>query len=150
MFSRGGAGRGWRVSRGVDRSQRFRRSRMSTNVASDFEANEGDLKGLRGRSIVAAHGDMAMIGVGIVGCNYGRTVLVPAFRHDPRCEIVALGGTDAARTAELAQAANIAHGFGAWQAQVEEPTVGVVAIAVPPHLQPTIARRALELGKPVF
>jgi predicted dehydrogenase len=91
-----------------------------------------------------------VIGVGIVGCNYGRTVLVPAFRHDPRCEIVALGGTDAARTAELAQAANIAHGFGAWQALVEEPTVGVVAIAVPPHLQPTIARRALELGKPVF
>jgi predicted dehydrogenase len=26
----------------------------------------------------------------------------------------------------------------------------VVAIAVPPHLQPAIARRALELGKPVF
>src|SRR6266511_2684499 len=107
MFSRGGAGRAWRVSRGVDRSQRFRRSRMK---ASDFEANEGDLKGLRGRSIVAAHGDMAMIGVGIVGCNYGRTVLIPAFRQDPRCEVVALAGTDAARTGGLARAANVARG----------------------------------------
>ena len=37
-----------------------------------------------------------MIGVGIVGCNYGRTVLIPAFRQDPRCEVVALAGTDAA------------------------------------------------------
>jgi predicted dehydrogenase len=91
-----------------------------------------------------------VIGVGIVGCNYGRTVLVPAFRHDPRCEVVALAGTDAARTAGLARAANIARGFGGWQALVEEPNVAVVAVAVPPHLQPEIARRALELGKPVF
>jgi predicted dehydrogenase len=91
-----------------------------------------------------------MIGVGIVGCNYGRTVLIPAFRHDPRCEVVALAGTDAARTAELARAANVARGLGSWQALVEERAVGVVAIAVPPDLQPTIAQRALELGKPVF
>ena len=42
-----------------------------------------------------------MIGVGIVGCNYGRTVLLPAFRTDPRCEVVALAGTDRARTAGL-------------------------------------------------
>jgi len=93
---------------------------------------------------------MMMIGVGIVGCNYGRTVLIPAFRHDPRCEVVALAGTDAVRTAELARAANIARGFGSWQALVEEPAVAVVAIAVPPDFQPTIAQRALELGKPVF
>jgi predicted dehydrogenase len=123
---------------------------MSTSVASDFEANEGDLRGLRGRSIVAAHGDMAMIGIGIVGCNYGRTVLIPAFRQDPRCEVVALAGTDAARTADLARAANAARAFDNWQALVEEPAVAVVAVAVPPGLQPAIAQRALELGKPVF
>ena len=42
-----------------------------------------------------------MIRLGIVGSNYGRTVLLPAFRADPRCEVVALAGSDAARTAEL-------------------------------------------------
>ena len=42
-----------------------------------------------------------MIRLGIVGCNYGRAVLLPAFRADPRCEVVALAGTDAARTAAL-------------------------------------------------
>jgi predicted dehydrogenase len=26
----------------------------------------------------------------------------------------------------------------------------VIAVAVPPHLQPAIAQRALDLGKPVF
>jgi predicted dehydrogenase len=91
-----------------------------------------------------------VIGVGIVGCNYGRTVLVPAFRHDQRCEIVALAGTEAGRTAEFARAVNVARGFGDWQALVDEPTVAVVAVAVPPYLQPGVAQRALELGKAVF
>jgi predicted dehydrogenase len=91
-----------------------------------------------------------VIGVGIVGCNYGRTVLVPAFRTDPRCDVVALAGTDAERIANLARAVNVARGFGDWRALVEEPAVAVVAVAVPPHLQPAVAQRALELGKAVF
>jgi len=91
-----------------------------------------------------------VIGVGIVGCNYGRTVLVPAFRTDPRCDVVALAGTDAERTANLARAVNVARGFGDWRALVEDPTVAVVAVAVPPHLQPAVAHRALQLGKAVF
>lgn len=76
--------------------------------------------------------------LGIVGCNYGRTVLIPAFRHDPRCEVVALAGTDAARTAALARAANVSQGFVGWEALVEDREVAVVAIAVPPELQPAL------------
>jgi predicted dehydrogenase len=91
-----------------------------------------------------------VIGIGIVGCNYGRTVLLPAFRADPRCEVVALAGTDAARTAELARAAGVARGFGNWRALVDDCAVAAVAVAVPPDLQPEVARRALGLGKPVF
>ena len=111
---------------------------------------------VRPRDVVsAAHarwgrGEVAVIGVGIVGCNYGRTVLLPAFRADPRCEVVALAGTDAVRTAELARAADVARGLGDWRALVEDPAVAVVAIAVPPELQPEVARRALDRGKPVF
>src|SRR5262249_49333452 len=90
------------------------------------------------------------IGVGIVGCNYGRTVLIPAFRQDPRCEVVALAGTDAARTAGLARAANVARGLGRWQAVGEGPAAAVIAGARPPALRPALARRALELGKAVF
>jgi predicted dehydrogenase len=94
--------------------------------------------------------ELIVIGIGIVGCNYGRAVLIPAFRTDPRCEVVALAGTDAARTAELALAANVARGYGDWRALVDDAAVSAVAIAVPPHLQPEIAQRALDLGKPVF
>ena len=91
-----------------------------------------------------------MIRVGIVGCNYGRNVLLPAFRSDPRCEVVALAGTDAARTAELARAADVARGLGDWRLLVDDAAVDAVAVAVPPNRQPEMARRALDLGKPVF
>ena len=91
-----------------------------------------------------------MIRIGIVGCNYGRLVHLPAFRLDPRCEVIALAGSDAARTAELALASNIPLAFGGWQELVEHPDIDAVTIAAPPNLQPAIAVRALERGKPVF
>jgi predicted dehydrogenase len=91
-----------------------------------------------------------VIRIGIVGCNYGRLVHLPAFRLDPRCEVIALSGSDAARTAELALASNIPLAFGSWEELVTHPDVDAVTIAAPPNLQPAIAIRALELGKSVF
>lgn len=91
-----------------------------------------------------------MVRIGIVGCNYGRLVQLPAFRLDPRCKVVALAGRDPARTAELARAESIPLAFGNWEQLVEHPDVDAVCIATEPGLQPQIAIRALELGKPVF
>jgi predicted dehydrogenase len=92
----------------------------------------------------------SVIRLGIVGSNYGRTVQLPAFRADARCQVVALAGSDAGRTAELAHAANVPKAYGGWRALVEDADVDAVAIATPPNLQTEIAIRALELGKPVF
>ena len=91
-----------------------------------------------------------MIRLGIVGCNYGRAVQLPAFRADSRCRVVALAGSDAARTAELARQSDIPEAFGDWARMIERPDIDAVAIAVPPRLQPEIAVAALKLGKPVF
>jgi predicted dehydrogenase len=91
-----------------------------------------------------------VIRLGIVGTNYGRTVQLPAFRADSRCQVVALAGRDASRTAEFARAAGVAKGYGGWRALVEDPDVQAVAIATLPTLQAQIASAALELGKPVF
>ncbi len=91
-----------------------------------------------------------MIRLGIVGCNYGRTVHLPAFRADPRCSVVALAGTDADRARKLASDAGVAKGYGAWCDLIEDDNVDAITIATPPELQPQIALRALELGKPVF
>ena len=91
-----------------------------------------------------------MIRIGIVGCNYGRLVHLPAFRLDSRCEVIALAGSDAARAAEFALASNIPLAFGSWEELVDHPDIDAVTIAAPPKLQPAIAMRALERGKPVF
>jgi predicted dehydrogenase len=91
-----------------------------------------------------------LIRLGIVGCNYGRTVQLPAFRLDPRCEVVALAGSDAARTAELARQAGVAQSFGDWRQMIERAGIDAIAIATPPRLQPEIAVAALSRGLPVF
>jgi len=91
-----------------------------------------------------------MIGLGIVGCNYGRAVQLPAFRTDPRCEVIALAGSNAARAADFARASSVPKAYGDWRALVEDDAVQAVAIATMPALQAQIAVRALDLGKPVF
>lgn len=91
-----------------------------------------------------------MIRLGIVGSNYGRLVQLPAFRADPRCEVVALAGNDAARTAERAREVAIPKAHSDWRALVEDSEVDAVAIATLPSLQPDIAMHALACGKPVF
>ena len=91
-----------------------------------------------------------MIRIGIIGCNYGRQVHLPAFRLDSRCSVVALAGSDAARTAGLARASDIPLAFGDWRALVKNPGVDAVTIGTPPGLQPSIVIHALNLGKAVF
>ncbi|MGN6573485.1 MAG: Gfo/Idh/MocA family protein [Pseudolabrys sp.] len=91
-----------------------------------------------------------MIRVGIVGSNYGRTVLLPAFRADTRCAVVALAGSDLARTRGFADAAGVARAYGDWRGLVDDAGVDAVAIATRPDLQPAVALAAIALGKPVF
>ena len=91
-----------------------------------------------------------MIRLGIVGTNYGRTVQLPAFRADARCEVVAISGSDPTRAAALAREAGVPKSYGGWRALVEDRDIDAVAIATLPSLQAPIAIRALELGKPVF
>ncbi|MBI1205646.1 MAG: hypothetical protein GC182_24340 [Rhodopseudomonas sp.] len=98
-----------------------------------------------------AHNKAArVIRLGIIGSNYGRTVLLPAFRADPRCQVVALAGSDAARTRQLADDAGIPTATGDWRTVVANPDIDAVAIATLPRLQADIALAALDAGKPVF
>jgi predicted dehydrogenase len=91
-----------------------------------------------------------VIRLGIVGSNYGRTVLLPAFRADPRCRVVALAGSDEARTRELARTADIPKAYGDGGKLIEDADVDAVVIATLPSLQAELACAALKRGKPVF
>lgn len=91
-----------------------------------------------------------MIRLGIVGSNYGRNVLLPAFRIDRRCQVVAIAGSDPAKTIDIARQSDIPHAFGRWPELVDADNVDAIAIATPPSLQPDIAIAALKNGKPIF
>ncbi|RDV03618.1 Gfo/Idh/MocA family protein [Undibacter mobilis] len=90
------------------------------------------------------------IRLGIVGVNYGRTVLMPAFRADARCEVAAFAGSNEARAADHARAANVPKAYGDWRALIADTDIDAVAIATVPSLQTEIALAALSAGKPVF
>lgn len=90
------------------------------------------------------------IRVGIVGCGYGREVLAPAFRADPRCSVVAIAATSQARAASTAQALGISRAFGDWRAMLDPTLIDAVAIAAPPAAQTEIAGAAIERKLPVF
>jgi predicted dehydrogenase len=91
-----------------------------------------------------------LIRLGIIGSNYGRTVQLPAFRADPRCEVVALCGSESARTRKLADEAGVPKAFGDWHVLLADRDIDAVAIATLPSLQVDIAMAALQAGKPVF
>src|SRR4029450_1956314 len=91
-----------------------------------------------------------VIRLGIVGTNYGRTVQLPAFRADSRCEVIALAGSNSARTAELAQAAGVVKAYGDWRGLVEDKDVQGVASATSATPPAQIPIPPLQLGKPVF
>jgi predicted dehydrogenase len=91
-----------------------------------------------------------LIRIGIVGSNYGSAVLLPAFRLDSRCRIVAIAGSRMERTADIAREAGIPNPCADWEAVVDHDDVDAVVIATPPDLQPAVAAAALKSGKPVF
>jgi predicted dehydrogenase len=91
-----------------------------------------------------------VIRLGIVGCNYGRAVQLPAFRADPRCKVVALAGRDTARTAELARATGVAKGMAIGAHWSRIPTCKWLPSLRCPACGAQISDDGAALGKPVF
>lgn len=90
------------------------------------------------------------IAVGVVGAGFGRYGLIPAFRRDRRCRIVALCTSTKASAERFASSLDIPHSFADYRLMFESVPMRAVAIAVPPRAQPAIARAALEAGIAVF
>jgi predicted dehydrogenase len=77
-------------------------------------------------------------------------VHVPAFRSDPRCQVVAICASTRDRAKTVADRLDIAQAFGDWREVIALPEVAALSIAVPPALQPEIAIAAARAGKHVF
>ena len=88
--------------------------------------------------------------VGIIGTGFGRYGLLPAFRRDPRCTVVAVASRTQERAAAHARALGIPAAFGDWRALLEQAAIDAIAIAAPPAVQPRIVKQALAMGIAVF
>jgi hypothetical protein len=88
--------------------------------------------------------------LGIVGYGYASNVLVPAFRTDPRVDIVAIAGRNPVRVEAAARENGIKTWLSDWQSMLDRNLIDAVAIAVPPFAQEDIAQLALERGVHVF
>jgi len=90
------------------------------------------------------------IGIAIVGTGFGRYGLAPAFRSDPRSDLVVIVGTDLAKTRRYAVELGVRGALADWREALARPDVHAVAIACPPVHQAEIAKAALAGSKAVF
>ncbi|MGH9425279.1 MAG: Gfo/Idh/MocA family protein, partial [Terriglobia bacterium] len=95
-------------------------------------------------------GDVAKIGIGVIGTGFGAKVQVPAFKAIPGVEVVGLAGRDRQRTAIIAGDLGIPKAYDSWQALLDDERVAAVSIAAPPALHYEMVMGALRRGKHVL
>lgn len=88
--------------------------------------------------------------VAVVGAGFGRYALVPAFRCDPRCEIVAICTRSDDSAARAAAELGIARAYSDAAVMMDDGGIDAVAIATPPSSQPLVAKLALSRSVAVF
>ncbi len=88
--------------------------------------------------------------IGIVGIGFGQQAHLPAFRSDPRCEVVAICASRQEQADAVAARHGIAEAYSDWRRLIEAPHIDAISIATPPAVQAEIASAALEQGKAVF
>lgn len=88
--------------------------------------------------------------VAVVGAGFGRYALAPAFRRDPRCEVVAICARSPESANRAASELGIERVYTDPVAMLDAGSIDAIAIATPPHVQPAVAMLALARAMPVF
>tara|TARA_A100001037_G_C15074835_1_gene601211 strand:+ start:264 stop:1313 length:1050 start_codon:yes stop_codon:yes gene_type:complete len=86
----------------------------------------------------------------VVGAGFGRYGLVPAFRRDNRCEVVAIAASSGRSAQTHAETLGISRAYGNWRDLLEDEGVDAVAVATPPAVQPSIIKYAMSRNLAVF
>jgi predicted dehydrogenase len=88
--------------------------------------------------------------IGVIGVGFGQQVHVPAFRTDPRCEVVAICAHTLERAERVARQLGVREAYGDPRKMLARARVDAVSIAVPPSVQPELIMVAAEAGKHIF
>ncbi len=87
--------------------------------------------------------------IAIIGTGWGARIQVPAFRA-AGLQVVALAGSDQAKTERIAGDLGVPFATGDWRAVLARPDVALVSIVTPPDLHREMAAAALAAGKHVL
>ena len=87
------------------------------------------------------------IRVGLLGLNYGARVHLPAYRANPKYEVVAVCARTPGRAEQVAREHNIPACYTDARRLINAPDVDLVSIATPPRTHAGLAAAALAAGK---
>lgn len=92
---------------------------------------------------------MAKLRVGVIGTGFGSTVQIPAFRANPRVEVVAVASGQAGKARQVAERLAVPHAFDDWT-RLTAADVDLVSITTPPHLHRPMALAAVAAKRHVL
>ena len=87
--------------------------------------------------------------VGVIGTGFGALVQIPAFRANPRAEVVAVASGTPGKAKTTADAFGVPHAFDDWTTLVTAD-LDLVSITTPPYLHHAMALAALDAGRHVL
>lgn len=88
--------------------------------------------------------------VGIIGASFARAAYLPALRHTPGAEVVALASARMESAQRAASEFDIPHVYDDWEAMLASHEVDLVCIATPTVLHEAQTLRAIERGAHVL
>ncbi len=87
--------------------------------------------------------------VGVIGTGFGSTVQIPAFRANPRVEVVAVASGQPGKARKIADEFGVPHAFDAY-AELVRADLDLVSITAPPHLHHPMTMAAVAAGRHVL
>lgn len=88
--------------------------------------------------------------VGIIGASFARKAYLPAFRHVPEAEVVAIASARLDSAAAAADEFGVRLAYDDWRKMLEENSFDLVCIATPTDLHAAMSLAALDAGAAVL
>jgi predicted dehydrogenase len=91
-----------------------------------------------------------MVGVGVIGTGFGRTVHIPGFLAVRDANIIGVASSRYEKARQVAEEFSLPQCFASWRELIECSEIEAVSIATPPFLHEEMVLAALEAGKAVL
>ena len=88
--------------------------------------------------------------IGVIGASFAKAAYLPALRHVPDAQVVALASAHMSSARAAADAFDVEHAYDDWQTMLSHHTIDLVCIATPTDTHAPMALAALDVGAAVL